>query len=118
MLRTSWSRFLPEKLVVTQLVKKFPAFVEPGSSLPCSHVFATVPYPEPDGSIQISSHLCLGLLHSLFPSGFLTKVLYAFLISIMCGICPAHLILNQITLKSYETPHYAVFSSLLPLPPS
>jgi hypothetical protein len=35
---------------VTQLVKKFPAFMEPEDSLPHSQEPATSPYPEPDAS--------------------------------------------------------------------
>jgi len=38
-------------------------------------------------------HLCLGL----FPSGFLTKTLYAPLLSSMHATCPANLILDLIT---------------------
>jgi hypothetical protein len=36
------------KLAVTQLVKKFPPFMEPEGSLPYSQEPATSPYPEPD----------------------------------------------------------------------
>jgi hypothetical protein len=37
-----------EKLIVTQLVKKYPVFfMEPEGSLPCSQKPATGPYPEP-----------------------------------------------------------------------
>jgi hypothetical protein len=36
------------KVIVTQLVKKYPAsFMEPESSLPCSQKPTTGPYPEP-----------------------------------------------------------------------
>ena len=44
---TPWSRVLPEKLTDSQLVKKFPHFMEPEGSLPHSQVPATCPYPEP-----------------------------------------------------------------------
>jgi len=47
---TSWSRVVLEKRIVTQLVKKFPAFVEPKGSSPCSQESVTCPYPEPDVS--------------------------------------------------------------------
>jgi len=41
-------RILFEKLIVTQLVKKYPAFcVEPKGSLPCSQKLAIGLYPEP-----------------------------------------------------------------------
>jgi hypothetical protein len=44
---TPWSRVLLEKLPGFQLVRKFPAFMEPVGSLPHSQVPATCPYPEP-----------------------------------------------------------------------
>ena len=48
-LLTPWSRVLLEKLTskFLQLVKKFPAFMEPESPLPYPQVPATCPYPEP-----------------------------------------------------------------------
>ena len=46
-LLTLWSRVLLEKLTVSQLVKKFPYFMEPEDSLPHSQVPAPCPYPEP-----------------------------------------------------------------------
>jgi hypothetical protein len=39
-----------------QLVKKFPAFMEPESSLPYSQVPATCPYPEPAPSSPHNPH--------------------------------------------------------------
>jgi hypothetical protein len=45
-----WSTVLLEKLTVSQLVKKFPTFMEHESSLPYSQEPATGPYPEPDES--------------------------------------------------------------------
>jgi hypothetical protein len=41
-----------EKLIATQLVKKFPRFMEPEGSLPCHKEFATVPFLESDVSSQ------------------------------------------------------------------
>jgi len=41
-------RIVLEKLVVTQLVKKFPTFMQPEGSLECSQEPAPAPYPEPD----------------------------------------------------------------------
>jgi hypothetical protein len=36
-----------EKLIVTQLIKKYPSFMEPEGSLPCSKKPATAPYSKP-----------------------------------------------------------------------
>jgi hypothetical protein len=58
---TPWCRVLFEKLIVIQLVKKYPAFsMEPESSLPCLQKPATGPYPEPSKSS--SPHRSLPLL--------------------------------------------------------
>ena len=43
---TPRSRVLPAKPSGSQLVKKFPAFMEPEGSLPHSQANATCPYPE------------------------------------------------------------------------
>jgi len=64
--------------------------MEPKGSLPYFHELTTGPCLEPDGaSPQLSTlfllrtililffYVCLGLLSGLFPSGFLTKTLYA-----------------------------------------
>ena len=53
-LPTPRSRVLLEKLTGSQLVKKFPAFLEPEGSSPYSQVPATCPYPEPHQSIPFS----------------------------------------------------------------
>jgi hypothetical protein len=68
--------------------------MEPEGSLPCSQEPTTLPYPEPDQSSQyhrhlislrsiliLSTHLRLRLLRGLFPSGFPTNILYAFVFS-------------------------------------
>ena len=52
-LLTPWNRVLLEKLTGLQLVKKFPAFIEPEGSLPHSQASATRPYP---GLAQSSPH--------------------------------------------------------------
>jgi hypothetical protein len=61
--------------------------------LPCSQDPANGPYPGPEESspqlttfislrsIQISSHLWLGLMSSLLPSAFLMKSLHTFLMT-------------------------------------
>jgi len=58
----------------------------------------------------LSSYLCLGLLSGLFPSGFSTKILYAFTIIPLPATCPSHLfLLDFVTLYfvkhvSFEAP--------------
>jgi len=77
--------------------------MESEGSLPCSQEPTTGAYPEPHAfsphlltlfplrsTVILSSHLCLGLLSGLFPSGFPTKILYALLVSPMCTTYPAH----------------------------
>jgi hypothetical protein len=98
---SSWSRVVIEKLTVTHLVNKFPVFYG-------NRRFITVftrarhcwPHPQPDAPnphlptvfLILSSHLRLGPPSYLFPSGFATKILYAFLISSMDATCrcPSH----------------------------
>jgi len=46
----------------------------------------------------LSSHVYLGLPSCLFPSGFQTKIIYAFIISPMRAACSAHLILDLLIL--------------------
>jgi hypothetical protein len=66
--------------------------MEPLGSLPCSQEPSTGPYPEPDQCSSYHStpcllrfilifctHLCLGPSSGLFPSGFPTNIIYAFL---------------------------------------
>jgi len=103
-------RVLTEKLIVSQLVKKFPAFMRPEGSLLCPQELATGPCSEAGGiqsttSHPISlrfflifpSHLCLGVQSGLFSSGISTEILYAFHTSPMHATFLA-LILNLITL--------------------
>jgi hypothetical protein len=46
------SRVIPEKLIVIQIDKKFPAFINTQGSVSCSQQPVTGPYPDPDRSIK------------------------------------------------------------------
>jgi len=85
---TPWCSVLLEKLAGLQLVKKFPAFhrtrrfitaltsVRHLSLSWASPIQSTYPHPTSWGSVLIlSTHLRLGFLSALFPSGFPTKTL-------------------------------------------
>ena len=103
-LLTPWGRFLLEKVAVSQVVKKFPAFygtrgfITASTSarhLPlswASSIQSIPPHPTSWRSI-LSSHLRLGLPNGLFLSGFPTKSLYTPLLYPIRTIRPAHLIL-------------------------
>jgi len=98
----AWRAVLLYKLTAPQLVKKFPAFC---GTWMCVPVFTRahhlcmccarwiLSHPISVGFISIlSSILDIGLLSDLFPSGFLTIPLYAFVFYPMCTSCPVHLI--------------------------
>jgi hypothetical protein len=63
-LLTTWSKVLLEKLTGFQLVKKYPAFMEPEGLLSHSEVSTTCPYPEPARSSP-SPHIPLPEDHLL-----------------------------------------------------
>ena len=66
---TPWSRVLLDKLIGSQLVKKFLHFMEPKVSLPHSQVPATYPYPEPAQSTPCpTSHFLKIYLSIILPS--------------------------------------------------
>jgi hypothetical protein len=111
-LLTPWSRVLPEKLKRPKLLKKLPAlygtrrFVTAFTrarhlSLSWARLIQSMPPPHPTSRRSIlilSSHLCLDLPSGLVPSGFLTKALYAPLLSPIRATCSAHLsLLDLIT---------------------
>jgi len=98
LLPTPWRGVL-EKLTGSQLIK-FPAFYG------TQRFFTTFtsanhpipPHPTYWRSIWILfSHLCLGHPSGFFASGFPTYTLYTLLLSPICTIYPAHLILDLIT---------------------
>ena len=84
----------------------------------CPEPDESSPYPQIPCNSVLLSHLCLGLSHSLFPSGFSSKIFSIFLISPMCATCATQLTfhyLNVIFVKSvnYDIPHLSPFCSLL-----
>jgi len=99
--------------------------------LPCSKDPATGPYSEPVKSslrphtlhplrsiLILSSHLHLDLPSGLFPLGFPSKTLYAFLISPMRATCPTHLtVLGFITLIIFGEAYKLLNSSYSLLQP-
>jgi len=106
---TPWSRVLLEKLIIPQLVKKFPAFYVTRRFIilfPRAHhlslfwvrcIHSTPSHPVSLRSILIlSSHLRLGLPSGLFPAGFVPRILYVFIIFLIRATWPAHLILPDL----------------------
>ena len=125
-LRTPWCTVLLEKLIGLQLVKKFPAFhgtrrfitaltsVRQLSLSWASPIQFIYPHPTFWRSVLIlSTHLCLGLPSSLFPSSLPSKTLYTPLSSPICTTCPAHLILLDFITHTILGEEYKLFSSSL-----
>jgi hypothetical protein len=62
---TPWNRVLLEKLIVAQLVKKFPTFYTTKGSLPCPEEAVTERCPEADESGQSTNTDLISLRHTL-----------------------------------------------------
>ena len=125
-LLTPWCRVLLEKLTGLQLVKKFPAFygtrrfitaltsVRHLSLFWASPIQSTYPHPTSWRSILILfTDLRLGLPSGLFPSGFPTKTLYAYIFSPISATCPAYLIILDFITRTILGEEYRSFSSSL-----
>jgi hypothetical protein len=127
---STWSGVILEKLIVTQLVRKFPE-----ASLPCSQDPTTGPFPSQMNPVHtLPSYFPKIHSNIIFPSAprsskwslpfrFPTKTLYAYLICTIRATCPAHLILlDVITLiifgEAYKLCGFSHFSSLPPLLPT
>jgi hypothetical protein len=68
----------------------------------------------------LSTQLCLGLPRGLFPSGFCTDALCAFLVSHICATYSAHLIFIDLIIliilgEGYKLWSSSICSFLLPL---
>ena len=124
-LLTAWSRVILEKLTGFQLVKKFPAFYGTRRFIPSFPrarylSLSWVRSVQPMSSIPnfwrsvlvLSTHLRLGLLSGLFPSGLPTKTLCAPCLSLVHATCTANLILDLISRIILCEEYISVSSSL------
>jgi hypothetical protein len=61
----------------------------------------------------LSTHLRFGLPSSLYPSGFPTNILYAFLVTHIRATCPTHFILPDVIILIILGEEYKLWSSSL-----
>jgi hypothetical protein len=108
---TPWSRVIIEKMIDSQLIKKFPAVYGVRRFIPAHalNIYLT----------DLSFLMLFSYLHPNLPSGisyldFVIGTVHAFIIYLIRATCPAHLtILDLITLKHvvkntcYVAPYYA-----------
>ena len=123
---TAWSRVLLEKLIGSQLFKKFPAFYgsrrfnaafTSARHLSLSWATSTQSMPSHPTSwrliLILSSHLRLGLPSGLFPSRVPTKTLHRPLLSPIRATCPALPILLDLITRAILSEAYRSLNSSL-----
>jgi hypothetical protein len=115
-LHTLWSRVILEKLIGSQLVKKFPTFSGTRKfittltrarqlSLSWTRSIQSMP-PHPTSwrfILIVSSYLRLDLPNGLFASSFSTKILYTLLLFPIRATCIAHITLLDLITRTTRT---------------
>jgi hypothetical protein len=108
---TPWSRNLLQQLTVTQLVQKFPFFYRTVMFITMLSIAYLMPnnpvYPLHPISFRsiltLASHLHLGFLNFLLPSGFVTEIINALLI---------YSIYERYTLYPFHPPQFDQLSNI------